>query len=79
MAKPKDPGRPAGSPNKGSQFPRNEAMPHLRCTEAFNQVLQELASMDNVSRADVLHEALLQFAYRHRKSAKIEAYINKIV
>jgi hypothetical protein len=74
----KEKGRPPGAANVKSRFVRDQVI-NARVSEGFLQCLEEMASMDGVSKADVLHEALLQFAYRHRTSPKLKAWTKKIV
>jgi len=71
-------GRPAGAPNKSNLYPRNENC-KVRCSGGFNEVLQELAAQDRISKSDVLHKALQQFAYQHEITDKLKLWINKIV
>lgn len=76
----KEPGRPAGAPNRGSTYPRNEEC-KFRCTEAFNKTIEALQLQDpanKLSKADILHEALQMLAVR-KLSKKVDMYwVNRI-
>ena len=76
MKKNKEPGRPAGSPNKTSGQPRNEGH-KMRCSEGFNKVLEGLA-VGKKSKPDILHEALQQYAIRNTEDTKLLFWIKLI-
>lgn len=58
-------GRPEGSIDKKSDYPRNEILAQIRCTEGFNKCVDELVSKGIYkSKSDVLHDALQQLAYK---------------
>lgn len=62
----KSPGRPPGSINDKSAYPRDETGPNFRCSRGFNEVVAELVRSGHYkSKADVLHRALEILAARH--------------
>lgn len=77
--KPKGPGRPVGSPNKKSLFPRNQTI-SIKCSQGFNEMVEGLVvALGKKSKADVLHEAIQQLAYRTNiEDARVKYFIDKI-
>jgi hypothetical protein len=77
MAKKKNPQhRPAGTPNKKSQFVRTDTFA-VRFTRGANEVMKELIAQGQYkTKADVLHDALQVLA--HRKLPHDYYWINKI-
>lgn len=69
-------GRPKGAMNKASGQLRKEVC-HIRCSEGFNQVL-DLLKTDEISKADILHDALQQFAFKQPATKKLKYWITKI-
>lgn len=58
-------GRPAGSPNVRSGFPKDEKANWFRCTEGFNKVCDMLIAEGHYkSRSDIYHEAVMLLAAR---------------
>lgn len=78
MAKVKFTGRPEGSPNKATRFPRNISL-KWRVSEGFKDVAEELAAITNESQVDVLHRALQQYAYSQPATDKLRLCITKII
>lgn len=76
-AKKKAPGRPPGAAGKKSEHLRDQVFTQMRCSRGFNKVVEELVTLGLYkSKADVMHEALQQLAYK-----KLDAtfyWINKI-
>jgi hypothetical protein len=78
-AKSKGPGRPPGTPNLKSAYPRDENFGPMRCSTGFNKVVEEILQSGSTkykSKADVLHAALEILAKRELPATYF--FINKI-
>ena len=80
MAKTKFSGRSEGAPNKATRFARRISI-KWRVSEGFKEVIEELAaqSTSKDSQTDILHRALLQYAYSQPSSDKLRLWITKII
>lgn len=75
----KEAGRPAGSANKTSGYPR-EYISKIRCSEGFKETIRILKDLDpKKSEADIIHEALQLFAIRKVSNNKDLYYVNRIL
>jgi hypothetical protein len=73
----KEPGRPAGSANKKSQFVRDQVCVQFRCSQGYNKVVDEIMAKGNYkSKADIYHRALEVLAARELPATFF--WINKI-
>lgn len=78
MSKFKTAGRPAGKANKRSGQLRSQET-NIRCSEGFNETIKMLVATGNYSsKADVLHEALQQLAFKKLTDKKGIFWANKI-
>jgi Arc/MetJ-type ribon-helix-helix transcriptional regulator len=75
----KEPGRPPASPNKKSNYVRDERL-SLRVTEGFNKTVELLKESGNYTSAgDVIHEAVRHFALSRNPDKTILFWINQIL
>jgi hypothetical protein len=71
-------GRPVGSPNKKSQYPRDEKFKQFRCSQGFTQTVEALKRELSCSGADVMHDALQLYAFKKLKDSEDILWANKI-
>jgi len=79
--KPKEPGRPAGAPNKGSSFTR-DYFTKYRVTEGYKETIRALQQQDpgkKLSEADIMHECLQLYAIRKLYNKTDLYYVNRII
>lgn len=75
----KEAGRPAGAPNRGNSYSRT-CKTNIRVTEGFKQTIQLLIEAEpGKSEADLIHEALQQFAVRKVNTKKGIYWVNRIL
>lgn len=75
----KGPGRTPGAPNSKSKYLRDETI-SIKCSQGFNKIVEGLVpALGKKSKADVLHEAIQQLAYRTNiEDARVKYFIDKI-
>lgn len=70
-------GRPPGAANKATKHLRNEKVA-FGCSEGFSQALTILATKQDKSKADVIHDALREYAFRSGYTKDLKNWIDKI-
>ena len=79
ISKKKTIGRPQGSPNQKSKYLRDETC-SIKCSQGFNKIIAALKKEHRLkSKADVIHEAVQQMAFRTKFTDEKDKYfIDKI-
>jgi hypothetical protein len=72
------PGRPEGAPNIKTGHTRTKNI-NYRCSPGYKKIVEILAQQMEISQADVLHQALHQFAIKHVKNVNHLHYLNTII
>jgi len=74
----KETGRPAGSPNNGNTYPRDQVA-KFRVTEGYKETIKFIKELEGMSEADIILEALQLYAGRKAKTKQHIYYINRII